>query len=114
VGLRKAQFNLAQAAVHLATPPKSNRTAAGLWKAQADVRDRPAGAVPVHLRDRSYGGARELGHGEGYEYPHDDPRGWARQEYRPPEVADRVYYEPSDRGFEREVGDRMRRQEPEG
>ena len=113
VGLPEASLNLAQAVVHLATAPKSNRTALGLWKAQADVKDRPAGKVPAHLRDSSYWGAKKLGHGKGYEYPHDDPRGWVPQEYRPPELADRVYYEPSDHGFEREVGERMKRQEPE-
>ncbi|MGH9280965.1 MAG: replication-associated recombination protein A, partial [Acidimicrobiales bacterium] len=116
VGLPEAQVNLAQAVVHLATAPKSNRVYQGLRKAQADVRERPAGAVPVHLRDASYWGARRLGHGAGYDYPHDDPRGWVPQDYRPPEVAGRVYYEPSDHGFEREVGERMRAQEnaPDG
>ncbi|MDP8937481.1 MAG: replication-associated recombination protein A [Actinomycetota bacterium] len=108
VGLPEAELNLAQAVVHLATAPKSNRVYAALRRAQADVRDRPAGAVPVHLRDRSYRGARTLGHGAGYDYPHDDPRGWVPQEYRPPEVAGRVYYEPSDHGREREIGERMR------
>ncbi len=107
VGLPEAQLNLAQAVVHLATAPKSNRVYAGLRRAQADVRDRPAGAVPAHLRDASYRGARTLGHGAGYDYPHDDPRGWVPQEYRPPEVAGRVYYEPSDHGREREIAERM-------
>ncbi|MFN2506566.1 MAG: replication-associated recombination protein A [Acidimicrobiales bacterium] len=108
VGLPEAQLNLAQAVVHLATAPKSNRVYQGLRKAQADVRERPAGVVPVHLRDASYYGARKIGHGAGYDYPHDDPRGWVPQEYRPPELAGRVYYEPSDHGFERKVGERMR------
>ena len=110
VGLPEAQLNLAQAVVHLATAPKSNRSYQGLRRAQADVRERPAGQVPAHLRDASYWGARKLGHGKGYDYPHDDPRGWVPQEYRPPEVAGRVYYEPSDHGFEREVAERMRGQ----
>jgi putative ATPase len=64
--------------------------------------------VPVHLRDTSYWGARRLGHGAGYEYPHDDPRGWVPQEYRPPEVAGQVYYEPSDHGFEAAIGEQLR------
>jgi putative ATPase len=108
VGLPEAQLNLAQAVVHLATAPKSNRVYAALRRAQADIRERPAGAVPAHLRDASYRAARTLGHGAGYEYPHDDPRGWVPQEYRPPEVAGRVYYEPSDHGRERETAERMR------
>ena len=66
--------------------------------------------MPAHLRDASYYGARKLGHGAGYEYPHDDPRGWVPQTYRPPEVAGRVYYEPSEHGFEEEIAERMRLQ----
>ena len=108
VGLPEAQLNLAQAVVHLATAAKSNRVYAALRSAQADVRERPAGPVPTHLRDASYFGARKLGHGQGYDYPHDDPRGWVDQEYRPPEVAGRTYYEPSDHGAEADVARRLR------
>jgi len=98
VGLPEAQLNLAHAVAHLARAPKSNRVTTALAAARADVRDRPAGAVPVHLRDSHYPGARSLGHGEGYRYPHDDPRGWTPQEHRPPEVAGRTYYRPSGHG----------------
>jgi putative ATPase len=107
VGLPEAQLNLAQAVIHLATAPKSNTVKASLGRAAADVRERPAGAVPPHLRDASYRSAHKLGHGVGYDYPHDDPRGWVPQEYRPPEVAGRVYYEPSPHGREREIRERM-------
>ncbi|MDQ3896585.1 MAG: replication-associated recombination protein A [Actinomycetota bacterium] len=113
VGLPEAQLNLAHAVVHLATAAKSNRVTAALGRAQADVKERPAGEVPMHLRSSSYYGAKKLGHGTGYEYPHADPRGWVPQEYRPPEVAGRVYYEPSDHGFEREIAERMRAREKE-
>jgi putative ATPase len=113
VGLPEAQLNLAHAVVYLATAPKSNRAAAALWQAQADVRERPAGAVPPHLRDASYPGARRLGHGKGYDYPHDDPRGWVPQTYRPPELGERVYYEPSPHGDEREIAERMRQHQEE-
>ena len=115
VGLPEAELNLGHAVVYLATAPKSNRAAAALWRAQADVRDRPAGQVPKRLRDASYYAARKLGHGEGYEYPHDDPRGWVPQSYRPPEVEGRTYYEPSEHGAEREVAERMkqRTEDPE-
>jgi putative ATPase len=111
VGLPEAQLNLAHAVVYLATAPKSNRVTAALGRARADVAERAAGAVPAHLRDASYRAARKLGHGVGYEYPHDDPRGWVPQEYRPPEVAGHVYYEPSAHGAAEEVGERMRRNE---
>jgi putative ATPase len=108
VGLPEAQLNLAHAVVYLATAPKSNRAYLALRRAQADVRDRPAGQVPKHLRDASYYAARKLGHGEGYDYPHDDPRGWVPQSYRPPEVEGRTYYEPSEHGAEREIAERMK------
>ena len=111
VGLPEAQLNLAHAVIHLATAPKSNRVTAALGQAQADVREKPAGEVPMHLRSAGYYGAKKLGHGIGYEYPHDDPRGWVPQEHRPPEVAGRVYYQPSDHGFEREIAERMHARE---
>jgi putative ATPase len=103
VGLPEAGLNLAQAVVHLATAPKSNRAAVALWRAQADVRDLPPGEVPPHLRDASYGAAARLGHGVGYQYPHDDPTGWVPQQYRPDELEGRAYYEPSSHGAEAEL-----------
>ncbi|MDP9072264.1 MAG: replication-associated recombination protein A [Actinomycetota bacterium] len=108
VGLPEAQLNLAHAVVYLATAPKSNRTTVALGRAQADVRDRPAGPVPAHLRDAHYPAARRLGHGVAYEYPHNDPSGWVAQEYRPSEVAGRVYYQPSPHGQEPVIDERMR------
>jgi putative ATPase len=108
VGLPEAGHNLAQAVVHLATAPKSNRVAKAWWAVQADVRDRPAGEVPAHLRDAHYQGAGAIGHGRGYHYPHDDPRGWVEQQHRPDAVADRTYYEPSEHGREADVGRRLR------
>jgi len=107
VGLPEAALNLAQAVIHIATAPKSNAVKASLIAAMADVRDRPAGEVPIHLRDASYRGAAKLGHGAGYDYPHDHPSGWVKQEYSPPEVAGRTYYQPSTHGFEEEIARRM-------
>jgi putative ATPase len=100
VGLPEAQLNLAQAVVHLASAPKSNRVITALGAAQADVADLPAGQVPAHLRDAHYRGAVRLGHGRGYQYPHDDERGWVDQPYRPEHLEGRVYYEPSAHGDE--------------
>jgi len=114
VGLPEAQLNLAHAVVYLATAPKSNRVTVALGAAMEDVRRRPAGAVPPHLRDAHYRGARSIGHGVGYDYPHDDPRGWAPQEHRPPETAGRVYYEPSAHGEEPAIEERMRAMRTEG
>jgi putative ATPase len=109
VGLPEAQLNLAQAVVHLATAPKSNRSAAGIWHALEDVRHGPSVEVPVHLRDAHYQGAAKLEHGEGYDYPHDHPEGWVAQPYLPEELGDRTYYDPSPHGFEQEIRTRMQR-----
>lgn len=107
VGLPEAALNLAQAVIHLATAPKSNRAASALWQAQSDVRDRPAGAVPAVLRDAHYPGAQLLGHGEGYRYPHDDPSGWVPAQYLPAELVGRRYYRPSPHGAEGAIADRL-------
>jgi putative ATPase len=100
VGLPEAQLNLAQATVHLATAPKSNRVALGIWGAMAEVQERSAGAVPIHLRDAHYQGAKKLGHGQGYAYPHSDPSGWVDQQYLPDDLVNRRFYEPSVHGHE--------------
>ncbi len=107
VGLPEAQLNLSQAAIYLATAPKSNRSALAIWNARSDVRDGQVGEVPAHLRDSHYQGAQTLGHGAGYEYPHDHENGWVRQQYLPAEQADHRWYEPSDHGDEAAVRRRM-------
>jgi len=107
VGLPEAQLNLAHAVVHLASAPKSNRVTVALGRATGDVRERAGGEVPVHLRDGHYRGAKSLGHGQGYDYPHDHPEGWVDQQYRPAELEGRVYYEPSSIGAEERVRIRM-------
>ncbi len=98
VGLPEARINLAHATVHLARAPKSNSAYLGLGHAMRDVQNLPAGEVPMHLRDANYKGAAELGHGDGYEYPHNFPGAQVDQEYRPDGVSDRVYYKPSGNG----------------
>ncbi len=107
VGLPEARINLAQAVIHLATAPKSNAVIVAIDAAIADVRSGHAGPVPRHLRDAHYAGARGLGHGTGYRYPHDDPRGVVTQRYAPDDVADREYYRPTGHGAERPLGDRV-------
>jgi putative ATPase len=109
VGLPEAQLNLAQAVVHLATAPKSNSVTMALGAAMADVRAGKGGTVPAHLRDAHYPGARGLGHGRGYRYPHDDPRGVVTQQYAPDDLTDVDYYQPSEHGAERAVSERVPR-----
>jgi len=107
VGLPEAQLNLAQAAIYLAAAPKSNRAALAIWNARAAVRDGATGEVPPHLRDGHYQGAATLGHGVGYEYPHDSPTGWVDQEYLPEAQRGKRWYEPSQHGEEQEIEQRM-------
>ena len=116
VGLPEAGLNLAQAVVHLATAPKSNRVTVALGRAGVDARASGVGEVPMHLRDAHYRGAAQLGHGDGYRYPHDHPEGWVDQRHRPDEVEGNVYYDPSSHGAESEVAERMadRRQADRG
>jgi len=114
VGLPEAQLNLAQAVVHLASAPKSNRVTVALGRAQRDVREGPRGTVPAHLRDAHYRSAGSIGHGEGYVYPHDQPGAWADQQYRPDGLQDHRYYEPSDRGHEAVVAERLARWRADG
>jgi putative ATPase len=100
VGLPEARLNLAQAAIYLARAPKSNAVIAALNDAQKDVRDHGHLRPPVPLRDTHYYGARKLGRGEGYIYPHSDPRGFD-VDYLPDELKGRRYYRPSGSGEEK-------------
>ncbi|HIQ20647.1 MAG TPA: replication-associated recombination protein A [Planctomycetes bacterium] len=105
VGLPECQLTLAQAVTYLACAPKSNAVTVGIGQARRDVREGRLLPVPVHLRDSHYPGARRLGHGEGYQYAHDHPGGIAAQDYL---GVDRIYYQPVDRGFERQLAERLK------
>jgi putative ATPase len=109
IGMPEARIVLGQAVVHLALAPKSNASYQAVNAAIADVRAGLGGLVPAHLRDASYPGARSLGHGRGYRYSHDDPRGVVEQQYAPDEIDGRDYYAPTDRGAERELRPRLAR-----
>ncbi|MGN8245503.1 replication-associated recombination protein A [Cellulomonas soli] len=109
IGMPEARIILAEAVVHLATAPKSNAAYLGIDRALADVRAGRMGAVPAHLRDAHYAGAKGLGHGAGYLYAHDEPHAIAAQQYLPDDLVGTRYYEPSDRGYERAVADRLER-----
>ena len=104
VGLPECQLTLAQAVTYLACAPKSNAATIGIGEARQDVREGRILPVPVHLRDRHYGGAERLGHGKGYQYAHDHPDGVAAQDYL---GVEREYYRPTDRGFEQELAQRL-------
>jgi putative ATPase len=109
VGLPEARINLAQAVIHVALAPKSNAVVKAINSAARDIRAGLIGPVPAHLRDASYHGAERLGHGSGYQYPHDFAEGVVAQQYAPDVVADRRYYEPSRHGTETRYAERAER-----
>jgi putative ATPase len=109
IGMPEAQLNLGQAVIHLATAPKSNTVTTAVFAAIADVRAGKGGAVPPGLRDAHYAGAKRLGHGATYRYPHDDPHGVVRQQYPPDELVGIDYYRPGRHGAERPVAERVER-----
>ncbi|GAA4193384.1 replication-associated recombination protein A [Gryllotalpicola kribbensis] len=106
IGMPEGRIPLAQATVHLATAPKSNASYMALDAALADVRAGRAGRVPKHLRDAHYAGAKKLGHGKGYVYPHDDELGVVTQQYLPDSLKNAEYYRPTDHGNERDIATR--------
>jgi putative ATPase len=99
VGLPEARLNLSQAVIYLALAPKSNASYVAIKEATADVREHGNARPPKPLRDASYPGARKFGHGQGYIYPHDDPRGFD-VDYLPDELKGKTYYRPSGKGEE--------------
>ncbi|OHV69818.1 recombinase RarA [Pseudofrankia sp. BMG5.36] len=106
IGLPEARLALAQAVIHLALAPKSNAVIRAIDAATADVRAGRGGPVPAHLRDAHYQGARRLGHGDGYHYPHDHPGGVVGQQYAPDELVGVDYFRPGELGFERRAAAR--------
>lgn len=107
IGMPEGQITLANATVYLATAPKSNAACTGIFAAIADVKAGNVGRVPIHLRDAHYPGAKRLGHGQDYVYPHDDPLGVVEQQYLPDPLRGKVYYAPTEHGWEREIGPRL-------
>ncbi len=104
VGLPEAKIPLAQAVTYVACAPKSNAAYVALERAEREVADGPARAVPIHLRDATADGAGRLGHGVGYKYPHDFPGHHVEQEYWPNPVR---LYEPTDQGREKDIKARL-------
>ncbi|MGN0395440.1 MAG: replication-associated recombination protein A [Coprococcus sp.] len=99
VGMPEAQIILAHAAIYVACAPKSNSIVNAIFAANEAVEKENTGTVPVHLRDAHYSGASKLGH-TGYKYAHDYPNHYVKQQYLPDELEGRIFYEPSDNGYE--------------
>lgn len=108
VGLPEAGINIAQAVIYLCESPKSNSVITAIDLAFHDVRSGLLGGVPIHLRDGSYAGAKELGHGVDYKYPHDYPNHYVEQDYFPEGMEKAQYYQPSDQGMEEKLQKRRR------
>ena len=104
VGMPEAQLPLAQAAIYVACAPKSNASAKAVWQAVADVQQGRTIPVPPHLRDAHYAGAKKLGRGQGYRYPHDEPSGFVPQDYVGQDLGKR-YYCPKSVGREKKLGE---------
>jgi putative ATPase len=107
IGMPEGHYALAHAVVHLATAPKSNAIAVAISESVGDVRAGLAGPVPPGLRDAHYAGAKKLGHGKTYVYPHDHPDGIVPQQYPPDALVGRDYYRPAGRGAEAAIGQRL-------
>jgi len=114
VGLPEGRIPLAQAAIYIATAPKSNSAYKAIGAALEAVRTERWEPVPIHLRDASYPGAKRLGHGEGYLYPHDYPGHHVVQQYLPDNLVGRRFYEPSDQGYEAVLRERLQKWRGEG
>ncbi|WP_243837753.1 replication-associated recombination protein A [Cumulibacter soli] len=109
IGMPEGRIPLAQAVVHLASAPKSNAAYAAINAAMADVSAGKIGTVPVHLRDGHYAGAKKLGHAQEYIYPHALDEGIAAQQYAPDVIDGKDYYEPTSRGVENAIGQRLKK-----
>lgn len=103
IGMPEARIILSQAALYVACAPKSNSAEAGIDKAIRDVENKRTGAVPLHLRNDAFKGAKEWGYGIEYKYPHNYEGNYVEQQYLPDEIKDAQYYFPSDNGCEKRM-----------
>lgn len=106
IGMPEAQIILSQAVLYVATAPKSNSAVNAIAAAMENVRQYKT-TVPPHLQDSHYGGAKKIGHGIGYRYAHDYPHHYVEQQYLPSEIAGTKFYEASQNGYEKKIGDWM-------
>ena len=107
IGMPEGRIALSQAALYVATAPKSNTAYIGIDKALADIKNIKTGQVPAHLRDTHYSGSNDLGHGKGYLYPHSYESGYVKQQYLPDNLKDTEYYSPTENGYEKSIKQRL-------
>lgn len=109
IGMPEARIVLSQAALYMATAPKSNAAYIGIDQALEDIKNIAIGDVPAHLKDSHYAGSKKLGHGAEYKYPHNYENGFVPQEYLPVEFQGKKYYNPTENGYEKEIKQRLRK-----
>lgn len=109
IGMPEAQIILAEAAMYVATAPKSNSVVNAISEGMAEVSRSGDLSIPNHLRDAHYKGAKELGRGTGYLYPHIYENNYVNQQYMPDELKDRKFYKPSDNGYEKDIQEYFKR-----
>ncbi len=109
VGMPEAQLILAHVTVYLACSPKSNACYLGIQRALEDVRTKPLTPIPLHLRNAPHPALREMGHAQGYRYPHDYPEGWVAQQYMPEGEWNLPYYQPTSHGQEARIAEFLRK-----
>ena len=107
IGLPEAQIILSQAVTYVASAPKSNAACNAVFEALEAVRSSKTMPVPVHLQDAHYKGAAKLGHGQGYLYAHDFPNHYVKQQYLPDGMEERVFYRPTENGYEKKIKEHM-------
>lgn len=108
IGMPEARILLSQAAIYVATAPKSNASYMAV-NAASEVVGKVKTTVPPHLQDSAYSGAKKLGRGTGYQYAHDYPNHYVEQQYLPSEIRDAVFYEPTEMGYERQIKEHLGR-----
>jgi putative ATPase len=109
VGMPEAQIILAQAVSYVACAPKSNSACVAIGEALKAVKNEKTASIPSYLMDAHYGGAKELGHGLGYKYAHDYKNHYVKQQYLPDELKGRVFYQPSEQGYEKKIIEHLKR-----
>jgi len=107
LGLPEGRLPLTEAAIYLAAAPKSNSVTRAMGRARSAVEGSPGAQVPQHLRDAHYPGAKTLGHGAGYRYPHNYEGNIVQQSYLPEELEDQILFVPGSEGEEARIGERL-------
>lgn len=109
IGMPEGRIILAQAAVYVASAPKSNASCIGIDSVLEDIKNKNIGSIPMHLKDAHYSGAKKMGNGIGYKYPHNYDNNYVAQQYLPDELLTSKYYNPTENGYEKRIKDRLKR-----